>query len=515
MGVGMRRRTYEDWLGVVFFAVGCGMMVLSARLCFADGIWYDELFTMGLTERSFGELTALTARDVHPPVYYYFVKTVREMIQGIAQGADGIVIGKLCSVFPLLGLFAYAATMVRRRFGWLCAGLFAFGITAMPSLSQYTVEIRMYTLAMFFVTAAFLHAYEIVCGAADGGESRKRNWFCLAVYGILAAYTHYFAGAAAAMIYLFLFACLMIKKASRGEKRNWFLCVLVSVAAYLPWMAVVIRQMAQVKENYWILPLTWRTFGSCVKFLMKPPFGGGAFQVAAAVALFAVYAGLMLYGLWKSRKIPEEVFMIAAGTGVLAGVVLFGFAASFLLRPVFIVRYMVPAAGCFWLSFAFFVSRAAKSGKVFLPVLLLVFLLGIGDYRWFRNDETWRRVRMEEVEEAIGQIEPGDVVVTQFNQVQGVTGYYLENDMYLWNAEPEPLICDIFENKYFSLSSVEELKGLLEEGKSVWFLGNKNSDLLEEWEEEGVLAEERQEVMLEVYWFTLYRLHSETSANSL
>ena len=501
----MKRRTYEDWFGIAFFAAACGMLVLSARLCFADGIWYDELFTMGLTERSFGELTAFTARDVHPPVYYYFVK----MVRGIVQGGNGIVIGKLCSLLPLAGLFAYAATMVRRRFGWLCAGLFAFGIMAMPSLSQYTVEIRMYTLAMFFVTAAFLHAFEIVCGVGDSGESRKKDWICLAVYGIMAAYTHYFAGAAAAMIYLFLFVFLMIRKASKKEKRNWFFCVLASVAAYLPWMAVVIRQMTQVKENYWILPLTWRTFGSCVKFLMKPPFGSGTFQVAAAVALFAAYTGLMFYGLWKNRKRPEEVFLIAAGTGVLAGVVLFGFAASFLLRPVFIVRYMVPAAGCFWFSFAFCASSAAKNRKIFLPVLAAIFLLGIGDYRWFRNDETWRRVRMEEVEEAMGQIAPEDVVITQFNQVQGVTGYYLENDIYLWNAEPEPLICDIFENKYFSFSSADDIKTWMGEGKNIWLIGNKNNDLLEEWEKEGIFAEEKQEVMLEVYWFTLYRLHSE------
>ena len=135
--------------------------------------------------------------------------------------------------------------------------------------------------------------------------------------------------------------------------------------------------------------------------------------------------------------------------------------------------------------------------------------MGIGDYRWFRNDETWRRVRMEEVEEAMGQIAPEDVVITQFNQVQGVTGYYLENDIYLWNAEPEPLICDIFENKYFSFSSADDIKTWMEEGKNIWLIGNKNNDLLEEWEKEGIFAEEKQEVMLEVYWFTLYRLHSE------
>ena len=72
---------------------------------------------------------------------------------------------------------------------------------------------------------------------------------------------------------------------------------------------------------------------------------------------------------------------------------------------------------------------------------------------------------------------------------------------------PEALICDIFEDKYFSLSSPEELKKWVETGKRVWFIGNKEADLLKEWEEEGILSEEKQEFMLEVYWATLYRLY--------
>ena len=518
------REKYGKWMGFIFLAAAAGMLILSARLCFSDGIWYDELFTMGLTGKSFRELTALTARDVHPPFYYYYVKAVTRLCLAVFPGADTVIVGKLCSVLPLFGLAAYGVTKVRKHFGWLCAGLFLFGVIAMPNLPQYTVEIRMYTLAMFLVTAAFLHGYEILCGFAQpGGEKaedgtakaekrdRGKDWLFLAGYGIMAAYTHYFAAAAAAMVYLFLLVFIIRKGKGRRENgiRNWLLAVLFSVLAYLPWLFVLARQMAQVKESYWILPLTWRTFGSCVKFLMKPPFGSNIFQVAAAVVLFIVYVGLMLYMLWKNRRDEESVFLIAAGTGTLAGLVLFGFAASFLLRPVFIVRYMLPAAGCFWLSFAFFVSKAVKEKWLFWPVLLLVFVIGIGDFRWFRNDETWRRVRMEEVQEAFEPIGPEDMVVTQFNQVQGVAGYYLENDMYLWNGEPEELICDIFENKYFSLSDGEEMKEWIEEGKTVWFIGNKNADLLKEWEEAGILAKEHQEFMLEVYWATLYRLYPE------
>lgn len=499
---------YEDWFGALFLLSAVGMLGISVRLCFADGIWYDELYTMGLTDRSFAQLTAYTARDVHPPFYYYYVKVIQKLCQAVSPQINVILVGKLCSVLPLIGLLAYGITKVRRRFGLLCAGLFGFCVVAMPNLPQYTVEIRMYTLAMFLVTAAFLHGYEIVCSEGKLEQQNRMDWIGLVIYGILAAYTHYFAGAAIAVIYLFLLIYFVYENA-KGAKyswKAWLAAVAVSVFAFLPWMAAAARQVMQVKESYWILPLTWRIFGSCVKFLMKPPFGSGDFQVAAAVVLFALYVGLFFYFLWKNRKNRKMLFLCMAGTGVLIGVVLFGCAASFIIRPIFIVRYMLPAAGCFWLSFAVLVSGAVREKKLFLSVLCLILMIGIGDFRWFRNDETWRRVRMDEVKEALALIEPEDMVITQFNHVQGVAGYYLENEIYLWNSQPEELLCDIIENKYETITCADELKQLIKKGTNVWFIGDKQSNVLAEWERSGIHAKERQEFMLEVYWATLYEV---------
>ena len=113
---------------------------------------------------------------------------------------------------------------------------------------------------------------------------------------------------------------------------------------------------------------------------------------------------------------------------------------------------------------------------------------------------------MDEVKEALAFIGPEDTVVTQFNHVQGVTGYYLQNKIYLWNSQPEELLCDIIPDKYDTITEAEDLKELLENGTKVWFIGNKQSDLLAEWEQSGIHAKEYQEFMLEVYWTTLYEL---------
>lgn len=512
----------EEWIGILLLGSCVILAAVSVRLCFSGDIWYDELFTMGLSEHSVKELVGYTARDVHPPFYYIYVKAAQELCKLIIPDIPLVAVSKLCSVIPFVLMLVYAATKVRKHFGLLTAGIFTFSLFTMPQLPQYTTEIRMYSLALFLVTAAFLHSYEIVCG-------KSRDWIYLAIYGILAAYTHYFACAAIGMIYLYLFLWFVRTGGLKEVGRRWLPWVGASVLAYIPWMFAVVSQVSQVKENYWILPLTWRSLGGCVKFLLKPSFADDRWNVAAAVALFGIYAALVLFSLWKGyrgwkegkngagseaaarERLNRENAFAIAGVLVLLGVVAFGFAASFLIRPVFIYRYMLPAMGCFWLCFSIFFSRFAAKKAVFIPVLLLLLAVGITDYRSFSGEETWKREQMELTEKELAKVSPEDAVIFNFNHVQGILGYYLAgNETYLWLEEPEALIREMFGNRY-GVMGTEEIKGWLREGRKVWFAGSGNAreELIAEWEREGLTAEEEASCLIERYWFNLYRINME------
>ncbi|MCB0085132.1 MAG: hypothetical protein KDE47_29530, partial [Caldilineaceae bacterium] len=39
----------------------------------AQSLWYDEGVTAEIAQRTLGNLTSWTARDIQPPLYYYFV----------------------------------------------------------------------------------------------------------------------------------------------------------------------------------------------------------------------------------------------------------------------------------------------------------------------------------------------------------------------------------------------------------------------------------------------------------
>lgn len=551
---------------VAFLLLGLSLIMLgkSVMLCFSSDIWYDELFTVGLAEHSYGELVRLTAADVHPPLYYCTVKLFTDLCKLIIPGAGTVIPAKIVSVLPYFILLLYAVTLIRRRFGLFVGGLFLFCVTAMPQLPAYTVEMRMYGWAMLFVTAAFLHGYALVesyvnCQTEVGKRRRKRahvlHAAAFVLYGLAAAYTQYFACVAVVTVYFCLLLAFWFQ--DRRRIKEWLIYVGISVIAYVPWLFALAGQLNAVSENYWILPLSWRSLGGCVKFLMKPAFANETVNTVLAVILFAAYVGLWCRWLLKlyhysreKKKKGENIgnkekskshaereslvvscsedeeggasrfWLATAGIAVLAGLVAFGFAASFLIRPIFVYRYMIPAAGCFWLGFALCLNEMLCKPKaafraVGVALTVLVIMIGLRDYRAFMGEEEYKIRLMAETEEALAMIGPQDSVLYNFDQVQAVTGYYLPQTAkrYLWRTEGEKLIQEIT-SPCGTVEDVVEIRRMLEktadegDGENVWFIGSFNSreDIVKEWREDGLEVEGLGSFLLERYWFNLYKI---------
>ncbi len=572
-----KKQKYQgrDIAGFLLLGLSLIMLGKSVMLCFSNDIWYDELFTVGLAEHSYGELVRLTAADVHPPLYYCIVKLFADLCKLIAPGAGTIVLAKIVSVLPYFILLIYVAAFIRKRFGMFTGGLFLFCVTAMPQLSAYTVEMRMYGWALLFVTAAFLHGYALTF------EGSYLHGAAFVLYGLAAAYIQYFACVAVVMVYLCLLLAFWFL--DRRRIREWLFYAAVSVIGYVPWLFALAGQLEAVSENYWILPLTWRSLGGCVKFLMKPAFADERVNTVLAVVLFVAYLGLWCQWALKlfhkgrendkicvntikrecRKNLVDEAtvrfWLATAGVGVLAGLVAFGFAASFLIRPIFVYRYMIPAAGCFWLGFALCLNDAlckpkaeqndfcgggdaskelcklnsaqlAKKadnigrhniGRNTFPraagiaLTIFVVIVGLRDYRAFMGEEEYKIRLMTETEEALALIGPQDSVVYNFDQVQAVTGYYLPETTarFLWRVEGEKLIQEIT-SPCGTVEETEELREMLDtageedRGKNLWFIGSFNSreDIAAEWREDGFEVEEVGSFLLERYWFNLYKI---------
>lgn len=546
----------RDILGYLFLGISVIMLGKSLLLCFSSDIWYDELFTVGMIEHSYGDLIAFTARDVHPPLYYCIVKFVVELCKLISAQTNPVVIAKIVSVLPYFILLIYSVTFIRRRFGIFTGGLFLFCTIAMPQLSAYTVEVRMYSWALLFVTAAFLHAYGTVTA-----HMRQIHAAALVLYGLAAAYTQYFACVAVIMVYLYVMIVFLVK--DRSRIKEWLLWAALSVVGYAPWLYALFGQITAVRENYWILPLTWRSLGGCVKFIMKPAFTNEVLSVILALAMVVMYVFVFVYwalklyhyGREKSKGVVkrgkksgnrknecrvegteqkqlEHFGYAVAGVFVPVGLVLFGFIASVLVRPIFVYRYMIPALGCFWLGFAVALGELWKgyelcklddgeitnrnihmedgARKLICAVMaLFILLIGLRGYRAFMGEEEYKIRLMQETETALSSIAAGDIVIYNFDQVQAVTSYYMDEttDSYLWCGTPETLIQEII-RPYGIVEQTAQIQAWIREGRNVWFIGSFNSreDIVDEWEAAGLHVEETGSYLLERYWFNLYRI---------
>ena len=172
---GIPGKKLKNGCGVLFLFLGILSFFVCLFQAFGQDIWFDEVFSVNFIQHSYKEIAALTGKDVHPPLYYWYLKLFHDIGKVLVPAASSIVLCKLASMLPFVGIFVYTLTAIRKNFGLHVAGLFWFLIMTMPQISNYTVEIRMYSLALFFITAAFVHSCELVCAFPAQGVSEAER----------------------------------------------------------------------------------------------------------------------------------------------------------------------------------------------------------------------------------------------------------------------------------------------------------------------------------------------------
>jgi hypothetical protein len=531
-------------MGILLYIISAAMIAFSVFLCFSPDIWYDELFSVEFAIRPVSEMINLTAADVHPPLYYIILHYAIEIGSSIAR-AEGFTGGlgsefgtmylqvlsaKISCVVPYVILFIYGITCIRKRHGILAGGLFSASLIALPNLADYTVEIRMYSWLILFITAMCIHTKPFITGDVNGRMVRGldiKKAFPVFVYGLLACYTQYYAAVAVASVYAFLVIYSI-------RKNVWqlgivFIIMNLTFICYLPWISVVFSQAGTVSENYWIQPLTWRSLGGIAKYLVLPSFT----NVMVGYVFAGILVVMIMLAVFLGRKNVYMWFLFAPITGI----VIAGFVASILIRPVFVYRYMMPGMGAFWygiIMVLFSDRKSAATGEedkvaaddkknafggiltLAVPVFVIIMtVVIIRDFWAFRGNELYKRVNMAETGRLFTELKAEDdiAIITNFDHVNGLISYYLnqsgkEIPVYLYGAQPEVLI----EKMIKGVSPIEDaadIRQLMENGKHVLFLGSFNSreDIVADWESNyGILNENKGSYLMERYWFDVFDL---------
>lgn len=600
---GIPGKKLKNGCGVLFLFLGILSFFVCLLQAFGQDIWFDEVFSVNFIQHSYKEIAALTGKDVHPPLYYWYLKLFHDIGKVLVPAASSIVLCKLASMPPFVGIFVYTLTAIRKNFGLHIAGLFWFLIMTMPQISNYTVEIRMYSLALFFITAAFVHSCELVRafpaqgvseaertaepGAAAGTEEtaepgaagsevisgavltsgsvtgenglikwwkKNKHWLLFWGYGILTAYTQYYACVAVIAIYIAVFVFFVVK-AHKGKTektsckkmhihkeqlkereailtkapvKGWkaehtteqetgriagkcigkvLLCAGLSVLAYLPWLPFFFSQVRTVSSSYWIQPLTWKSIFGCMKYIFLPVSYAVKKNYVLACVMILLFGAAFLYSFLMKRKDARGRFFLLTGLWIAVFTTLIGFVCSILNRPIFVYRYLIPCLGAMWLVAAVVLWDFIEKNwgiLLFVPFLLS----GYSNMQGFYGEENKKIAEMKATQSFLADFPKDAVVLCNFNHVQAVTACYLKdsNEIWLYGSNPEDLIAELLP-QCRGLEDTTELSQLVKE-RDVYFFGSFNSreELLKEWETKGIAYTEEGTYLLERYYFNVYHL---------
>lgn len=502
--------------------------LLSFKYVWGDDIWYDEVFSMGFIKEDIRGLAALTAMDVHPPFYYIYLKAVVTVICSAFDGIGAVQAAKIASLLPWIGLMALAVFPIRKSRGYLTAGLFLLLVSAMPQITAYYTEIRMYSLALLLVTCQIMLSVKIAGEVIHNGRVRVIYPVLYVIVGIITAYIQYYACIAVAGSYIAL-VCLILLYGGDSRRRalgGVLGCAVISIILYAPWLPRLKSQMDNISGNYWIQPLTLKSIGGCAKYLTLPVVDISPvirYAAAGCILLAILYISILyLKGVKKGSFDNEgsnnvigkngdkyDIIIMLCTLMPLAIVVISGFVLSAMGTPIFVYRYMIPAAGGLWLYIAVGVNKERRVAIRMLIVCAFIAVCAL-NMKGYCLEEQKKTDQAGIAGEALARIPNGSVIVTNFDHVTAVMGERMRNDrVILYDNEIDRLIPMMYGNVSDGLTD-DELKELLDAGERVYFFGSFNSreDIVDHWSELKISSELTDSIMVERYWINIYRLYN-------
>ena len=171
-------------LGVLLLALGLRLYLLTGQ-----SLWYDEGVSAYMTPRTYAEIAAATAVDIHPPLYYWLLAT-----WAVPFGQGEVA---LRSLSVLLGtLMVWATWGLGRSLSGPAVGLAAAALLAVSPLAvQYSQEVRMYALAGLLAAAVAGRYWQWCARCWPPAATRRQRLTLTLGYGLLVAallYTHYY-----------------------------------------------------------------------------------------------------------------------------------------------------------------------------------------------------------------------------------------------------------------------------------------------------------------------------------
>lgn len=390
------------WVTILLFASA----VRFYRLDWS-ALWFDEAYSWFMTNQSLADGWALSAEDVHPPLYYFFLKGWIGLFGSTLISLRAL---SACAGVITTALGMWLTQLIATRRAACFAGVF---LAMLPIAVRYSHEVRMYALLSLWTTGATIAFIYWV------NAPRRRRY--LAAYAVLIAaglYTHYFVMLAVMAHWLYL---LTLRKSAHQQhlrlvlQPGWWAANMAAAVLFLPWLPSFIAQLAHTGGLGWIRPVTLYSVPSAVwQYLILND--GKALPALLYWGLVPLLLILCAYCVARdSHPQRRSVLMV-----IYLWVPLLVMFAVSLRFPLFIARYFLFSALALPVLLGIGLDRLMIAHR-WLGILGLVFVVGIeatgirnlyGEYDHTNDDGRPTRDRINVVADRINRhYRPSDQII--------------------------------------------------------------------------------------------------------
>jgi len=153
------------------------------------------------------------------------------------------------------------------------------------------------------------------------------------------------------------------------------------------------------------------------------------------ILLFTSLGVLLTFYIVLVYLKKEERKAISLGFGgifVLIATMSFAAVFSYLIKPMFYQRYAVICLGCLWLSFSIILSKTYQKKIIFVPILIVILLIGITNSISFINSQNTLETSYTDFAQCLTQINENDTIITLGSYL--LTKFYLnKNQVIMWS----------------------------------------------------------------------------------
>ena len=395
-------------LGTIFISLGA----------FHTNIWFDESYSVAISNHSFSEIWNIGGNDVHPVFYYMMLKIV-SLIFG-----NNILVFRLFSIVPIVILSILGITHIRKDYGERTGIIFSFLTLFLPIIAAYSSEIRMYTWVMLFVTITAIYANRIY-----KNELSIKNWVIFALFSLLSAYTHYYGLMFAGIINVILFIYLLKNRKGKNKDLKIFIIqAVVECLLYVPWLYYFIKQLTSVGGGYWIKlefpDILYNVLGIQYMGSLSNIFG-----FCFAICLY-IYLGFVIYRCKKERISVKN----ARNSLLLYVLIVFIAFLISLKSPILYPRYLMTITGLLIFFIADIMAKE-KSKYITIEICIIIFVTSlISNINIINNN--YDNTNMKQIEYLEENIKDDDIIVySNIGNGSVFAVYFKDNKQYFYNGD--------------------------------------------------------------------------------